>query len=179
MLRFLLAFLLFFPPAVAWAGEIAPPPAGMELRLGLFLHDMKSPERGSLDVQAGTVTALPVSAPAGLPSWIVPKLDTGAAFNTARKTSHVHMGLLWQHNFAERLFAEAGIGAAFHTGVAAATAGRAAMGCRAAFRETAGIGYRLTEKMYVMLAAEHLSNAGLCRQNRGLTNYGIRLGRAF
>ena len=30
-----------------------------------------------------------------------------------------------------------------------------------------------------MLTVEHTSNAGACKQNRGLTNVGMRLGYAF
>jgi hypothetical protein len=30
-----------------------------------------------------------------------------------------------------------------------------------------------------MATVEHMSNAGLCSQNRGLTNVGVRLGYTF
>jgi hypothetical protein len=30
-----------------------------------------------------------------------------------------------------------------------------------------------------MATVEHMSNAGLCKQNRGLTNYGARIGYRF
>jgi hypothetical protein len=30
-----------------------------------------------------------------------------------------------------------------------------------------------------MTTIEHYSNAGICVENRGLTNYGLRIGRRF
>jgi hypothetical protein len=47
------------------------------------------------------------------------------------------------------------------------------------FRESASLGYRITSNVSVMGTVEHISNAGLCDQNRGLTNVGLRLGYRF
>jgi lipid A 3-O-deacylase len=53
------------------------------------------------------------------------------------------------------------------------------MGCNESFREAATLGYRVTQNWNVMATVEHMSNAGFCPENRGLTNYGARIGYAF
>ena len=40
-------------------------------------------------------------------------------------------------------------------------------------------GYRLTPNWNVLATVEHMSNAGFCDENRGLTNAGARIGYAF
>ncbi len=47
-------------------------------------------------------------------------------------------------------------------------------GLRWAFTSST-VGYRLTDAWSVMLTVEHTSNSGICKQNRGLTNVGMRL----
>ena len=56
---------------------------------------------------------------------------------------------------------------------------RNALGCSPLFRESASVGYRFTPSWSIMATIEHLSNAGICAQNRGLTNVGVRLGYTF
>ena len=57
--------------------------------------------------------------------------------------------------------------------------GHNAMGCHASFREAASVGYRFNANWRLMATFEHMSNAGLCVQHRGLTNYGVRVGYVF
>ncbi len=38
------------------------------------------------------------------------------------------------------------------------------VGCNAMFRESLGVGYKLTEHWNVMATLEHSSNAGFCKQ---------------
>ena len=54
-----------------------------------------------------------------------------------------------------------------------------ALGCSPLFREAAAVGFRLNEHWSVMATVEHMSNAGLCGDNRGLTNFGGKLGYTF
>jgi len=54
-----------------------------------------------------------------------------------------------------------------------------ALGCHVLFRESASLGFNLTESWRIMGTIEHNSNAGLCDFNRGLTNAGVRLGYKF
>ena len=46
-------------------------------------------------------------------------------------------------------------------------------------REAASIGYRFAPNWSVLATVEHLSNAGLCDDNRGLTNVGAKLSYHF
>jgi hypothetical protein len=79
------------------------------------------------------------------------------------------------------IFTEATLGGAVHDGStgSAPAPGHNALGCNPLFRESASLGYRINATWSVMAIIEHMSNAGLCAQNRGLTNAGIRLGYAF
>jgi hypothetical protein len=54
-----------------------------------------------------------------------------------------------------------------------------ALGCHVLFRESASIGFDVTETWRIMGTVEHHSNAGLCDENRGLTNAGVRIGYKF
>ncbi len=178
-MRAFLILAFWLSPALLRA-ETPPPFAGYELRLGIAAHDPLSPERGSPDITAEILLPLPGVTPAAA-AWQAPRLAIGGALNTAGKTSHLNAGLLWRIDLSAKVFIEAGIGGALHSGDARLRPrhGRSAMGCGAAFRQTAGIGYRLTPRLSVTAAAEHLSNAGLCKHNRGLTNYGIKIGWLF
>ncbi len=97
-------------------------------------------------------------------------------------TSQVYAGLTWEQNIGSRLFVDAGLGIAVHDGETEFSSPdpllgeRNYLGCRALFRLSADLGYRLTERASMSLHAEHLSNAGLCSENEGLDNAGVRLG---
>ena len=56
---------------------------------------------------------------------------------------------------------------------------QSALGCSPLFRESASLGVRLNARWSVVATVEHLTNAGACQQNRGLTNLGARLGYRF
>ena len=51
----------------------------------------------------------------------------------------------------------------------------ATYGCPLNFRESASTGVDLSERWRLLATIDHMSNAGLCGYNRGLTNYGARL----
>ena len=80
-----------------------------------------------------------------------------------------------------KIFVEAGFGGAYHNGKTGFVPppGFNAMGCGWGFHEQANLGYRFNEAWSVMLTVEHTSNSGICTQNRGLTNVGLRLGYSF
>lgn len=151
-----------------------------EVRLGLAAHDPSSPERGAADVQGLILFAKPVTLEQGLDA-LLPRFQIGGAVNTGGKTSHVHAGFNWTFDLTAKLFVEASLGGALHDGKTgnAAPAGRNAMGCAGAFRESVGVGYRLDGNWSVVASLEHLSNAGLCKSNRGLTNLGVGVGYRF
>jgi lipid A 3-O-deacylase len=160
--------------------RIAANASGNEIRLGLQAHDPWSPEHGSADLAFTLLFAVP---PAITTGWAVltPRPHIGAALNTTGKTSHLHAGLTWTFDLTPAVFLEASIGAAVHTGQTGRNiaSDRSAMGCSLHFREAGAIGYRLNENWSVMTTLEHLSNAGLCSRNRGLTNLGVMVGYRF
>ena len=151
-----------------------------EIRLGAMAHDPWSPERGSADIHGQILFAKPFSE-AGGQGFLIPRLHLGGTISSAGKTSHIHAGLTFTYDITAKFFVEASIGGALHTGktAIAAPVGRNSMGCPAHFREQLGIGYRIDGNWSVIASAEHLSNAGLCRKNRGLTNLGVSIGYHF
>jgi hypothetical protein len=84
-------------------------------------------------------------------------------------------------DITERVFVEASFGGAIHNGETGRiiSSDRSALGCSPLFRESASVGFRLSQNWNVMATVEHLSNGGLCHQNRGLTNIGARFGYTF
>ena len=167
-----------------------PPPANpqvssayplSEVRAGGLVHDPLSPERGSVDISAEALFVIPFTSPDPLWNALLPRPDIGGTLNVAGKTSEAYAGAAWDYDVTSRLFAEGTFGGSVndaHTGMHVQP-GFNAMGCDASFRESASLGYRLTQNWSVMGTVEHMSNAGLCPPNRGLTNVGARVGYAF
>jgi hypothetical protein len=167
-----------------------PPPANpqvssayplSEVRAGGLVHDPLSPERGSVDISAEALFVKPFTSPDPLWNALLPRPDIGGTLNVAGKTSEAYAGAAWDYDVTSRLFAEGTFGGSVndaHTGLHVPP-GFNAMGCDASFRESASLGYRLTQNWSVMGTVEHMSNAGLCPPNRGLTNVGARVGYAF
>jgi hypothetical protein len=114
-------------------------------------------------------------------AFFVPRIHLGTTINTAGDTSHVYAGFTWTYDFTDKLFAEASFGLGFHNGKTSdfVPRNRLALGCSPLFRESASLGYRISQNWSVMATVEHLSNAGLCNDNQGMTNYGVRVGYVF
>ena len=172
-------------PALAWDNRsLDPPPPRFlsELRLGGFAHDPWGPERGSGNVSGEIVLQRPLKPADLFTSYFVPRPHIGGSLSTGGKTSYAYSGLTWTFDVGPRLFVEGSIGGALHTGHASealAPPGRAALGCSPLFREAGSVGVRLSANWNLMATVEHLTNNGLCNQNRGLTNIGARLGYSF
>lgn len=187
----LLPLVLFVIPTVASAADkigALPRPASMgapavlsELRVGVFAHDPAGREIGGADVNVEALFVKPFLPADPVLAFLVPRLHLGATVNTAGRTSQAYAGLTWSYDITSRLFAEISFGVATHNGEAGRIVphDRAALGCRALFRESASVGYRLDRSWSVMATVEHVSNANLCNDNHGLTNYGARLSYAF
>jgi hypothetical protein len=153
-----------------------------ELRGGVFAHDPSSQEGGSVDVNLELLSArLPLGDPTTLLGMLVPRLHVGTDINTAGKTSEFYAGLTWTFDVTRWLFVEGSFGGALHTGFTGPVPppGRNALGCNPLFRESGTIGVRLSENWSVMATIDHISNADLCTRNRGLTNFGGRIGYRF
>jgi lipid A 3-O-deacylase len=180
------------PSSAALAADIAPygnvvapqstsPFLDWEVRGGVYVHDPLSPEAGSADLNAEILA--PQLWQASDPFWnfLIPHPDLGTSVNLAGKTSNLWAGAAWNYDITQRIF----ISPTFGVGVNDGKAGENvpdhwnSVGCNWWFHESLSVGYRLTDAWSIMGTVEHSSNAGFCVQNRGLTNFGARLGYRF
>ena len=105
-----------------------------------------------------------------------PHIGTTLAFG---KTDEFYWGVTWDAKLPiDRTFFEASFGGAAHDGPLHEL-DRASYGCQVNFKESASLGFALTPEWRLMTTIDHMSNAGLCGNNRGLTNAGVRLGIKF
>jgi hypothetical protein len=107
--------------------------------------------------------------------FLRPRPHIGFSVTPDRGTNQVYAGLTWDLKLTGGLFLETSFGGTLHDGPTGSI-DTDSYGCSLMFRESASLGYALTAKMRVMLTVDHMSNAGLCDQNQGLTNAGVRLG---
>lgn len=166
--------------------RLAPPPAPVfnvfsELRFGASAHEISGPESGSLAITGEVLFAKPFQLANPAYDFLIPRLHLGGSLNTAGDTSFAYAGFTWTYDITQRFFVEASFGGAIHDGDTGyvVSAGRNALGCSPLFRESLGLGYRFTENWSVVANVEHMSNAGLCDNNRGLTNVGAKVGYRF
>jgi hypothetical protein len=166
------------PPAT---GAAANESIVSEVRVGGFAHDPVSPEGGSADLNAEVLFAKPATSPDPVWNALIPRPSVGTTINSGGKTSTAYAGVNWTYDITKQVFADASFGGSVNDGYTGNVVpnGFNKLGCHLLFRESASLGYRLTEHWSIMGTVEHNSNAGLCAQNRGLTNFGARLGYTF
>jgi len=104
-----------------------------------------------------------------------PHIGTTIAFG---KTDEFYWGVTWDAKLTDRFFFETSFGGAAHDGPLHELH-VASYGCEVNFRESASLGFALTPEWRLLSTIDHMSNAGLCGNNRGLTNAGLRLGYKF
>ena len=104
-----------------------------------------------------------------------PHVGTTIAFG---KTDEFYFGVTWDAKLIGNTFFETSFGGAAHDGPLHEL-DVASYGCQVNFRESASLGLALTQDWRLMGTVDHMSNAGLCGNNRGLTNAGVRLGIKF
>jgi hypothetical protein len=104
-----------------------------------------------------------------------PHIGTTIAFG---KTDEFYWGATWDAKLYDRWFFETSFGGAAHDGPLD-TRNEASYGCTVNFRESASLGFALSKDWRLLFTIDHMSNAGICDQNRGLTNAGVRLGYKF
>jgi hypothetical protein len=154
-----------------------------EVRLGGYFHGIGNPERDTADVNAEILTRKIWSPSDPDFAWLSPRLHLGGTVNTAGRTSYGYAGLTWtwEHVIWPRMFAEFSFGISVNNGFTGrfAPLDHAKVGCAALFRESGSLGYRLDEHWSVMATIEHVSNGGLCNENRGITSAGVRIGYSF
>ncbi len=110
-----------------------------------------------------------------LNNFLRPRPHIGGSINTDGNTDQFYWGLTWDVFLTQRIFIEGSFGGAVHDG----DDDDDEFGCSVNFRESGSIGYNLSERWNVLVTVDHMSNADLCDENRGLTNVGIRFGRKF
>jgi lipid A 3-O-deacylase len=163
-----------------------------ELRGGLYWHSVdnagpgSNPLLGLLDTTRGVdvnaellFTPIDIGDLSFLGEF---RPHIGATINTNGLESMVYAGLSWTwHVFDGPVFIEGTFGGSVNNWDPANTAPNARfLGCNVLFRESASIGYDITENANIMLTVEHASHAGLCSGgNQGITNFGARVGFKF
>ncbi|MCW6506691.1 acyloxyacyl hydrolase [Lichenifustis flavocetrariae] len=153
-----------------------------EVRGGIFYHGYDTPEQGSgVDLNAELLSPRIVETNAGYWNYLIPRLHVGGNLNTDGKTSDGYFGLTWTVPIYQRLFGEISLGGSYNDGHTqfVPPVGYSAVGCHLMFRESATLGYQLTDHWSVMATAEHISNDHLCARNAGMTNFGGRIGYTF
>ena len=185
MKRCLLGLMLALSVASPALATDLNPPASLpdpyfvdEVRLGGFVHSPFSPEKnGGLDLNAEILFAKPWGSN---DQWWLPRPHLGTTVNFEGKTSTIYAGLTWQYHLTQRVFGEASFGGSLNNGqLQDFHNARNALGCHGLFRVSGSLGYDLTEHWSIMATVEHNSNANLCDNNRGITNYGLRIGYRF
>jgi len=186
------------------AADLAPPPAVYvapaqplsivsEVRIGGSVQDPgsaegKLPGFSKANVNGEILFAKPVIT--ADPFWqaFVPRPTVGGSYNTGGRTSYAYLGATWTlevfpETFNRRVFLDGFFGGVAHNGYTGpkdqTPYGFNTLGCSPMFREAAALGFRLTEHWSIMATVEHMSNAGLCANNRGLTNFGGKIGYTF
>jgi lipid A 3-O-deacylase len=169
-------------PVVAPPIPVLPQPAPgfiSELRLGVSAQDPSGPESGSANLTGEVLSARFFRSADPVLDLFIPRLHLGGSLNLDGETSFGYAGLTWTFDVTPSVFLEASFGGAVHNGETDRVPGHDALGCTALFRESGSLGFRLTRNWSVMGTVEHLSNGGLCSNNRGLTNVGVRVGYTF
>lgn len=151
-----------------------------EVRVGLLNHEM-SLSRDSTDEDGVDINVEVLFDPIDWLLWMgEPRVHLGATIATQKDaTSFVYTGLVWDWNFWGPAFVEGTFGFALHDGETGLSTVSNELGCVWNFHESASLGYDLDETNRVMFTFEHISNAGLCSENEGITNAGIRYGMRF
>ncbi len=180
----------FASAGAAWAQDYGSAFGFDEVRGGIFFHSVDHAPAGSflgfLDttrLQDANVELLFTPFELGEWNWIGEiRPHVGATVNFGGLESQVYAGLSWTwHVFDGPVFVEGSFGGALHNGAASGAVYPARnLGCAALFRESASIGFDITEQASIMATVEHSSHAGACgADNQGITNLGLRVGWKF
>lgn len=155
-----------------------------ELRAGLYAQSCCG--FGSSKEQGAAINAEAVfKSPRFLSVLAAPRPVLGATVATdGDATNQVYAGLEWRADVS-RWFVAAGVGGVLHDGEtdrfdpvadAARVSSTVFYGCRALFRLAGDVGYRVTDRLSASFHWNHISNAGLCSDNEGMDQMGLRLG---
>ena len=155
-----------------------------EVRLGALKHAVafgKTAKETGADMN---IEALFTS-----PDWLgviwSPRPHLGITANASTKnTDFIYAGLTWEWMPFGDLFIDLGLGLSVHNGMldnsrieGKARSDRLEFGCRALFRESLEMGYRLFERHSLSVMWAHQSHASLCLEDDdGIDNAGLRYG---
>lgn len=149
-----------------------------EIRLGVMAHSIEpGHSEGGADVNLELLLRRPaISFGSPLADFVFrPRVHVGTSINTIGDTSQVYAGFTWDLKITPRLSFEASFGGAWHDGPVSGDAADL-YGCRLNFRESASLGYALSQSWTIYGTVAHMSNANLCSHNSGITSAGVRLG---
>lgn len=173
---FLFVILALFCPQSVHAQEQFP--LFSEFRLGVLAADL-DPGGGSDDTVALSGEFLtPRRADRSssiIEHFFSPRFHVGGIVNLGHGVHQAYAGLTWDYFIADRIFLESSFGGAVHDGGTSAYSFDS-FGCTVNFHESFAIGADITETVSILATVDHMSNAGLCDQNQGLTNAGVQLG---
>jgi len=179
---FFAVFLSF--SATAWAGK----PLISEVRVGVLNHDVGifgSSKENGVDINAEILFRRLGNKSAAerkkfIPWFLSPRPHLGTSVNSQGDTSIFYAGLTWDVDLGQKFFFNTSFGGAVHDGEKTSLRpDKKELGCRVLFRGSASLGYNLTRHVNISAMFEHASNAGLCNNNEGLNNAGVRLGYRF
>jgi hypothetical protein len=173
--------ILIGSTGAAWTGDAldaGDPFKIEEFRIGVLAHDAEDSngeEGADLNFEIVTSRVGWATGRRLLDHFFMPRLHLGASLNFEGETSQAYAGFTWQTQITDRVFFESSFGASVHDGEIGDDAGTS-FGCTVNFRESASLGVDLSGEWRMMVTFDHMSNAGLCGQNDGLTNAGVRFG---
>jgi lipid A 3-O-deacylase len=166
-----------------------------ELKLGILDHDVHfagGKEHG-VDINPEVIFPSPISDAwiASLPGYIrwalQPRGTIGAEFNTSKYTNDYYFGATWSWLLVSNILRpDDGLtfgiffGPGFNDGdLRTSNPSRKSLGSNVLFREAFELGYRITPVYQVSAFFDHVSNAGLAKENQSLNDAGIRFGIRF
>ena len=167
------------PAAAQPPEDLAPFFAISEVRLGAFAANLEdgSSEDATYLINAEVLFGK-LGHPYADPIWDVflrPRPHIGVSLSPEGGTNQVYAGVTWEYRLNDWAFVETSFGGTLHDGTTDSD-DPDSYGCSPMFRELASLGFDLTERLRLLVTVDHMSNAGLCDQNQGLTNAGVRLG---
>ena len=168
------------PAAAEPPEDLAPFFAISEIRLGAFAANLDEGESEDAEtlINAEILFGRLGRADYADPIWDVllrPRPHIGTSISVDEGgTNQVYAGLTWEVRLTDWAFVEASFGGTLHDGP---TDGNDpdSYGCALLFRESASLGFDIAERTRLLFTVDHMANAGLCVQNQGLTNAGVRL----
>lgn len=169
---------IWFSGVAAAAGPLE------EVRAGLYAQSCCG--FGSSKEDGAAINAEAVfKSPRILSVLAAPRPVVGATFATdGDATNQIYAGLEWRAE-AARWFVAGGVGGVVHDGEtdrfdpiedAARANSTVFYGCRVLFRLAGDVGYRVTDRLSASFHWNHISNAGICSENEGMDQIGLRLG---